>query len=49
MYADNLRIVRMKQQQENERFLSHFDGEFFEFCLHMNLSKNFQKNIGFFD
>ena len=26
MYADKLRIVRMKQQQENERFLSHFDG-----------------------
>lgn len=25
-YADKLRIVRMKQQQENERFLSHFEG-----------------------
>ena len=26
-YADKLRIVRMKQQQENERFLSHFEGK----------------------
>ena len=28
MFQDKLRIIRMKQQQEDEKFLSHFDGTF---------------------
>lgn len=28
MFQDKLRIIRMKQQQEDEKFLSHFDGRF---------------------
>ena len=48
MYADNLRIVRMKQQQENERFLSHFDGKLFsvkrqDLILTFRQISNFQR------
>ena len=28
MFQDKLRIIRMKQQQEDEKFLSHFEGRF---------------------
>jgi hypothetical protein len=28
MFQDKLRIIRMTQQQEDEKFLSHFDGKF---------------------